>query len=240
LLSCQDGSAVLDAHTDGLTMLPESAGGETVGALYVEGNGTQCSQTPLEIRALEPCIALYELSTGVVRQRPQSQVGDINRPGAPLVCRALRATLVRERAEMPSEVFSYSGGLLARPIGERGSVQIDGCRGRRTILYGRGFPGNLDIRSGLLTWDTGRNVEFYKEGESSNGTVFGYELATRRRHSWKLPRVRVHGGPEPPAVGAFGYSTHTADTIFWIASELLTGPEITGVLTSGVYATPLK
>ena len=140
---------------------------------------------------------------------------------------------------MPREVFSYSGGLLARPIGERGSVQIDGCRGRRTILYGRGFPGKFDIRSGLLTWDTGRNVVDFNEGEPSNGTVFGYELATRHRHSWKLPRVRIHGEPEPP-VGAFGYSTHTANTIFWIASELLDMPEIPGALTSGVYATPVE
>ena len=211
-----------------------------MGALYVEGNGTQCSQTPVERRALEPCIALYELSTGVVRQRPQSQVGDINLPGAPLVCRALRATLVRERAEMPSEVFSYSGGLLARPIGERGSVQIDGCRGRRTILYGRGFPGKFDIRSGLLTWDTGRNVEFYKEGEPSNGTVFGYELATRRRHSWKFHAYgfTVDQSRRRSAPSAIPLILPTRSS--GSPANCSTGPEITGVLTSGVYATPLK
>jgi hypothetical protein len=242
LLTCANGEALLDAPTGTVRMLPSDPAWMTVGSHYVEGVGGTCVQTRLEVREDKPCRALYDIATGAVSYRPRSQVGDLDKPGAPLVCQALKGALVRASSH------SYSAGLLARPVVEGSeSVQIDGCRGRRTVLAVKkprkgvlqsGGAENLDIRGGLLTWDTGHGVEgFALATESPTGALYGYQLRTHRRYIWQLP-VR---GPSPGGFpGTFGYSTHTANTLFWIAIENIGGKEGGVVEASAVYTMPLK
>jgi hypothetical protein len=246
LLQCTHGKAVvmalLSAQTATVTMLPTPGLWQSVGALYVEGvRGTAatCAQTASERRNNEPCILLYEIATGVVSQRPQWQVGNIDQRGAPLVCPALRRTLLAERIDSRPYLFAYSDGQLARPARGHGGVQIDRCHGRRTILHARGEPVNFDLRGAVLTWDTGHNLETFNEDEEdiSHGTAFSYGLAAHERHSWQLPRLPVGGIPSPTAV--LGYSTHTANTILWVAPEDNLGVKLPQIGTSAVYATPL-
>jgi hypothetical protein len=242
LLQCPSYTALLDGRTHSVRMLPNAPLWQALGAFYVEGlagNPATCAQIPAERRNNEPCTALYDIMTRVVSQRPQWQVGNLDRPGAPLVCRALRGTLLAERMAHRTYLFDYRDGLLARPAGNHGNVQIDRCRGRPTILHARGEPVNFDLRGGVLTWDTGHNLETFNEDleDIARGTVFSYRLGTHQRHSWQLPRLRVGGISSPTAV--LGYSTHTANTIFWVAPENDIGIELRQIGTSAVYATPL-
>jgi len=50
-------------------------------------------------------------------------------------------------------------------------------------------------------------------------------------------------GPEVESPGVYGYSTHTANTVFWIATRTVRAAEVTSALiveTSSVYAAPVK
>ncbi|HUB36798.1 MAG TPA: hypothetical protein VL972_08235, partial [Solirubrobacteraceae bacterium] len=238
LLVCSKGYALLDARSGTVMMLPRGAAWLTVGSQYIEGDGEPCTQTTLEVRENKPCIALYNISTGAVSYGPQSQIVDLDRPGAPLICRTLRNTLGRERANTHSNLYSYSAGLLARAVKVgSASVQINRCHGKRTILHAHGEEArDLDIRGGLLTWDTGHEAALFEpDTELLTGVLSSYRPSTHRRHSWQLPRLTIPGRGK----GAFGYSTHTANTIFWIATESLGGQEDNAVLTSAVYALPI-
>jgi hypothetical protein len=63
--------------------------------------------------------------------------------------------------------------------------------------------------------------EGLKQRQLEPGVLFSYNLATQRRRTWALPRlplaVEQIGGE--PITGAFGYSTHTTTTVFWIAAR---------------------
>ena len=235
LLRCGRSKALLDARSGTVTMLPANPAWITVGSQYLEGNGGACTQTTLEIRENKPCVALYNISTGAVSYGPQSQIVDLDRPAAPLICRTLRNTLGRERANTNSNLYSYSAGLLARAVKVgSASVQINRCHGKRTILHAHGEEAqNLDIRGGILTWDTGHYIT--ELNETVDGTAYTFQLSTHRRHSWPLPRLSVPGFTP----GAYGFSTHTANTIFWIATESLGGQGTGYVLSSAVYALPI-
>jgi hypothetical protein len=50
-------------------------------------------------------------------------------------------------------------------------------------------------------------------------------------------RVSLAGGPLPP--NAFGYSAHTGNTVFWIATETLGGVKLIEPGLEGVYAARL-
>lgn len=237
LLPCGRTSELLDARDGSSMPLPASAGWIGVGSRYLEGDGESCTQTRAEIRYHEPCLALYSLLTGtVVSERPKSQVADLDRPGAPVVCSALRGALVSDRVNASSGTFSYGEGLLARWRIERRVVQVEGCRGHMTTLRATGEALNLDLRAGVLSWDTGHDATAFNESEgSAGGIVSSYSLRTHRRRTWRLPILPVTGG-ESGLRGAFGYSTHTANTIFWIATERLTGDKSGVIDTSAVYA----
>jgi hypothetical protein len=84
------------------------------------------------------------------------------------------------------------------------------------------------------------------EQSNAHGTLSSYRLSTGRRQTWKLPRLPLVGapnidgsGPEVESPGVYGYSTHTANTVFWIATRTVRGAALTSALiveTSSVYA----
>jgi hypothetical protein len=119
-----------------------------------------------------------------------------------------------------------------------GYVEIDRCKRPPIMLAGRGEPRDFDLSAGLLTWDTGYPTSGVdEEGESRYPSVLSaYQLATGRRRSWRLPRLVLLNGEEPRHV-VFGYSTHTAHTVFWIADRSVNHGK-TGLIveSSSVYS----
>jgi hypothetical protein len=245
LLNCLDGARLLDVRTEAVVELPRTGpndvGWESVGLRYVEGQVVGgCKQTISERRHGLNCIVLYDIVTRAVTYRPQSLLPDLDHPGAPPICKRLRDVLVlAESRGIESGRFAYDDGLLARSAAHLGDVRIDRCRGRPTILHGRGEAENFDIRGGVLTWDTGHpGTQYGEEGlDRSHNTITSYNLATRRSHTWALPRLPLlDTGLERPPLGAFGYSAHTRNTVFWFAAHTVSGTEVRFVDTSSVYA----
>lgn len=245
LLVCDVGTELLDARSGALTMLPATGpydpGWRRVGQRYVEGETKEgCTRSSAERRTGAYCIALYELATGAVSYRPQSQLPDTDLPGAPVICAALRAKLSAERMRASSEgLFSYSDGVLARRGRGVGDVEIDRCRARPTLLHGPGEAQDITLAAGLLSWDTGRSGELYDVGQSqkSSGTLITYRLASRHRHVRRLPRLPLLGTGLPRAPkGVFGYSTHNADCAFWFAAQKLAPGREPSVEISTVYS----
>jgi hypothetical protein len=245
---CADG--LLDGRSGTLLALPRvdcfGPVWQAVGSHYVVGEdrASKCRQSAHERREGQACLALYNLATGTVTDRPQSQVGDLDQPGAPLVCPALRKRVISaiEHEYRPSAV--YKDGVLAEPDAP---LPLYRCHGRRTLLA----PGGEDteLGGGLLSWDTGSSD--YTAAEDAlpentpahppGGRLFTYDLSTRRRHSFPLPRVAVPLGPrERPLVGVFGYSNHTAHAVFWIAAtKIAYGEAFPTVAGHAVYAAKL-
>lgn len=245
LLACPAGGlgrALLDAHTHGVTTLPTSGLWEAVGSAYVEGDaGNECSQTAREAR--QPCIALYDIATGVVSTRPQSQLGDVNRRGAPRICARVRDRVLAERAhEAREELFVYGEGVFVRSRDAQG-VDILGCRGQARILHASGQLENLQLGGGILTWDTGNPGSVYKQPgvDTRSGMLWSYEFSNGRRQYLKLPRLPVVGGEEGPTVGILGYSAHADHMAFWIAAHTVEPSKVgAAVLTESVYDAPLR
>jgi len=188
-----------------------------------------------------PCIALYDLATGEVSYCPVSQWPDLDRSGAPPICASLRNKLINEQMNRNEREVAYDGDYFAKPA--RGEVRLDRCHGRPSILRAGGEPENFDLRGGFLTWDTGHpGWEFQSEFEGVNinrGTLSGYDLSTRRRRNWTLPRLALVGGY--PVSGVLGYSTHTADMVFWLATRTVAALKVEfRVETSSVYAVSLQ
>jgi hypothetical protein len=231
---------LLDVHAGTVTPLPKRHGGgpywaAAVGSRYVEGldDNSRCKRTAHEVRPERSCIALYDISTGAVSDRPYSQIADLDRPGAPPVCGRLRAKLVEDRA-------AYGDGLFAEGAEP---LRIYRCTGRMTMLRAAGEIRDLELRSGLLTWDTGlRAPESGGPFASGHGALDAYSLSTGRRRSFTLPRLPLSTGEQehPVVVSDFGYSTHTATTVFWIATHTLLFGEAGSIVgTSAVYAAKL-
>jgi hypothetical protein len=249
---------LLDARTGIVSSLPAGGDWGRVGALYVEGGSCISGQ---------PCVAaFYDLATGTVSERRSSPLEqtltrpDLNRPGAPVepLCRALRRGL--DRAE--PETFAYRGGVLARLTHDRRNVRVERCRGHGRMLPGpseppryitypasRGVPAsrerllpsepnNFDVGDGVLTWSTGHDPT--SDDPSAEpieyGTLSAYQLAGKRLRTWRLPLLTPFGGEEYR--GAFGYSAHTSNTVFWLAARDLSGGEAGPccVETSYLYA----
>jgi hypothetical protein len=112
----------------------------------------------------------------------------------------------------------------------RGGVEIERCHGAPIKLQGRGGARDFDVRGGVLTWDSGHpgvdakervEGDGLKQSELQHGVLFSYNLATHHRRSWALPRLPlwVESKEGKPITGAFGYSTHTTTTVFWIAAR---------------------
>jgi hypothetical protein len=268
LLHCDKSSALLDVRTRAVTPLPQPRGPfnnewHALGTHYVEGTADEhaCRQSRSERRRGLGCLALYDIATGIVTYRSESKLGDLDRAGAPPICRRLRGKLIAERLTGSPGRAVYSEGLVAKPAGPGGEapldrVVIERCNGRRTVLFGRGEPRgigrgepeNLDPRGGLLTWDTGRPGAFVQDeeigevapGGLAQGTVTRYQLSSRRRRRWSLPRLPLYTGYPQPTIGVFGYSTHTASTIFWIAAQTVEAGHGSAVTAASVYATSLR
>jgi hypothetical protein len=258
---------VLDLGTPGtFVMLPNGAGfarsrpWTALGTRYVQGTAApeECSHGAGEH---EPCIALFDLATGAVSFRPPSQVLNLDLPGAPQICPALRSSLRAQlRYGVLPEQFAFQGGVFARPTANGHNIRIERCNGRSTLLRGPteppmkpggvrpSQPRSFDLGAGLLTWDTAHNADGAEMNEQSNarGTLSSYRLSTGRRQTWKLPPLPLLGapdidgsGPEVESPGVYGYSVHTANTVFWIATRTVRGAEVTSGLiveTSSVYA----
>lgn len=241
LLDCQQaGFALLEAPTMHITSLPTTLGRgvwHTVGSLYIEGSssvGSACSHSEAELREPEPwCTALYEISTGVVSYRPfGSPQAELDRAGAPLACSRLRQKAGYESLGTEGEERNdYANGLYVHAARNR-DVMIERCNGKSITLKDRGSPRDFDVRGGMLTWDTGHpgsELQDY-EPDKGPGSLFSYDLATRTRRSWPLPKLAVDteaGEGTPPIHGVFGYSTHTSKMVFWLATrkvECVVGP----------------
>ncbi len=260
---------VLDLGTPGtFVMLPNGAGfalprpWTALGTRYVQGMAApqECSHGAGEH---EPCIALFDLATGAVSYRPPSQVLNLDLPGAPQICPALRSSLRAQLRQVLPEQFAFGDGVFARPTANR-NIRIERCNGRSTLLRGTREPAaqpggvrpsqprSFDLGAGLLTWDTAHNAAGAEMNEQSNahGTLSSYRPSTGRRQTWKLPPLALLGapnidgsGPEVESPGVYGYSTHTANTVFWIATRTVKAAAVTSALlveTSSVYAAPVK
>jgi hypothetical protein len=247
LLSCIDVSRVLDARTRTIAVLPEPigpfhTGWDAIGLRYVEGTADPhaCSQSRIE----RECMALYDLAMGVISYRPESQVADLDRPG--VICARLREKLMVERGSGASEgQFAYSDGVFAEPDPHGHGVEVFRCRGRPTLLHGGGEPRDLEIGSGLLTWDTGSPGATYNQDVPEGpgyGELWTYALASGRRGHLTLPNMRVSIiGEAQPVIGVLGYSAHTRRTAFWIAAHTLQlGQTGANLETSSVYASRLR
>lgn len=245
LILCGRTTGLFDVRTGPIATLPTGEYGPSwgvVGSRYVEGSDAKhkCRQTAREVRQELYCVALYDIATGVVTERPHSGVADLDRPGAPPVCARLRAKITEEVAGyITEERAGYSNGLFAEGTVP---IRISRCRGRPTLLNASGEPLDVELSAGLLSWDTGHHFPTFgvelDRSEYRHGMLETYRLSDRRRRSFMLPAVRI--ATEPAVHDVLGYSTHTANIVFWIgARTLVFGEAGSTVGTSAVYATRL-
>lgn len=243
LLECfpSQRAEVLDARTGDATPLPPGTSWYRLGARYVRGNDVNEHQVVLS------------LATGILRRVGEVESIDLDSQGAPgarSICPRLRGAVRREGFEGLGD-FAYRHGLFVHRYGRHGQVQLERCRGRSTILTGQFVahpydthaPRSFDLRGGLLSWDSGVVADTTTEPDSGTAAarsrLFTVSLTSARRRSWALPRVRVPLSTEPGAY-SFGYSAHTSNTVFWIATRTLDGTESGPIVgTMSVYSAPL-
>jgi hypothetical protein len=238
LLRCQEGEAqaLLDVHGGKSVALPKKRRGPSdwyrVGTRYVMGVDV-----------------LYNIATGAKTRL--HRVAELDRPGASTagMCPAVRRLVTHNPLQGWHKGYAFHGNLFAWRFGVHGNVQLDRCHGR-TILHARGGedvchgePLHFNLRGGLFTWDTGCEGELADELLTEShprrfrGSLYAYDLATHRRASWLLPRITIQG--YEPITGTFGYSTHTAGMVFWIAARYVGGDKVPEVERSAVYAARL-
>jgi hypothetical protein len=249
MLSCvRDGgpAALLNVRTGTSLRLPaESLSSEwnVLGSRYVEGytQEDKCKHSTAELKAEETgCTMLFSLADGTVSYRPQRQVVNLDEPGAPQECPAVqkRAGVARKNGLGGA----YGDGVLAiEGSRHNGDVEIVRCHGHPAILSGLGGPGNFSFGGGLLTWDNGLNPTVSGFPRQAR-TLTSYRVNNGKRRSWTLPRVAVPGREAPTPPEPYGYSAHTASTVFWVAPRAL---EYVGVATvvvtrAAVYAASVK
>ena len=251
LLQCGKGEGLYDVRSGTVTLLP--AGSEEgpwlrVGSHYVEGQGRHnCRQSRVE-REDVLCRALYDIATGIVTFRPEHEWPDLDRAGAPSACPKLLRILLPESPATTEGEYQvardavYSDGLLATFGARRHQVKLERCGGHATILHCSCEPVDFDLGGGLLTWDTGHLASEYDYNEAygidvSHGRLWSYDLHSHRRQSWTLPRrPLVLNNGFPPRLGVFGWSTHTSNTVFWIAALELERGERDLIGAWAVYA----
>jgi len=244
LLTCEEGDAqaLLDVQSGVSVFLPKKTNGTSdwyrVGTRYVMGVNV-----------------LYDIATATSTSlhRP----ADLDAPGASTngICPAVRHLVLRYQPQGLFKTFAYQGGLFAQGTGKHDDVQLDRCHGRPTILPGPsepvksplrtgGEPSNFELGGGLLTWDTGHSAVNFEPNEetASRGTLSSYRPSTGRLRTWKLPRLSNNRGQDDESPGVYGYSAHTANTVFWIATRTLIGLGEEGIAvgTSSVYAASLR
>ena len=256
LVVCSEGFALIDAANGALTPLPKPAGiydGEwvAVGARYAQATADplDCPHSPAQASKGDTgegpaCSALYDIETGALSYRRESQVANLDRRGAPTICRALRAKLAREgRSVSFPGGFAFGEDLLAETV-QRGeapvrSIRIRGCQGSKVVPTVP-EPRDLLLAGGLLTWDTGHAGEQY-DAEATDSTehigsgrLWSYRVANGMRRSVALP---LESTIVPPGRvrGVLGYSSHAGRTLFWIAARRVGVDEVSFVETSAVY-----
>lgn len=257
LVGCGQSSALLAAATGARTQLPQPPSGEwrAIGTRYVEGIAINkaCRHSASEGRKEAhggselTCIALYDIATGAVSYRPESQVPELDRPGAPAVCAAFRPKLLAEgRFNSNPGGFAFGEELLAETV-RHGQmpvkrIRVKRCHGRSRVISTASEPRDLFLVGGLLTWDTGHaGTDVYAEDEGEDthhGRLWSYQTATHRRHSLPLPQTRTMVASRK-VHGVFGYSSHAGKTLFWIAASFVNGDKGLNVETSAVYAAKL-
>ncbi len=272
LLSCLKVQRLLDVQTETSIPLPESNTWTRVGTRYLEARGPGECSPPARycVRVAFFDIATGVVSNRLLRYAEPTyelERADLDRSGAPQerVCRTLRhAMLTSLKYGILGEQLAYQNGVFAHPTANLHNIRIERCNGRSTLLRGLREPAaepggvhpseprSFDLGAGLLTWDTAHNSGGAEMNEQSNahGALSSYRLSTDRHRTWKLPPLPLLGapnidgsGPEVESPGVYGYSTHTANTVFWIATRTVKGAALTSGLiveTSSVYAASLK
>ena len=261
---------LLDVQTETSIPLPESNTWTRVGTRYLEARGLGECSPPARYCVR---VAFFDIATGVVSDRllryaePTYELerADLHRSGAPQerACRTLHhAMLTPLKYGILGEQLAYSRGIFAHITYDYRNVLVERCNGHSTFLPGpsesagpyvrRSQPRSFNLSEGLLTWDTGHNSAGAEQNEQMNsrGTLSSYHFSDGRRRTWKLPPLPLLGapniddsGPEVESPGVYGYSTHTANTVFWIATRTVRAAEVTSALiveTSSVYTAPLK
>lgn len=236
--------ALLDVRTKVSTPLPTGSyfSWSQVGDAYVEGETVSCAQVR---KASGQCPALYNVSTGALSAHQPAVAVDLDRAGPRPVCSKLNRAAIEAR--LNGSFYAYRDGLAAHDSRNEHNVILERCNGSKKTLKDRGRPRDFDLRGGLLSWDTANGTEANPEepgGKEERRSLFfahltSYNLRTRSRHTWALPRLSVSGGESefPLPLSIWGYSTHTANTVFWIATRKLNGSV---VRTSTVYAAPIR
>lgn len=231
---------LLDVRTGEVTPLPAGTQWYALGERYVRGEDANEHQV------------LRSLATGASRRERDSQFADLDRPGAPgirSVCPRLR-TRVRAESQYLTGSFAYRDGVLARQLGERGDIEVARCGGRAHVLSGQRLSGkahnhvprDFDLRGGLLSWDTASFADTTAGGEGGpadrgfRSRLNVLALATARHRTWALPRIALaHAEAD-----YYGYSTHTANTVFWVATRTLAfGESGPSVQTYSLYSARL-
>lgn len=147
----------------------------------------------------------------------------------------MREAVKRDEVEFVTDLFGrfgYEDGLFVR-VGKYGSLGLERCNGSSTTLPaervkspGRlGTPVYIDLRSGRLSWDTAA-TGFGEEAPAGKPRLDVYDLKTGRREEWRPSRPNQDDG----------WSTHTANTVFWVPAKSFSCDELCSVETSSVYA----
>jgi hypothetical protein len=218
---------LLDVRSGSFTTLPELAPtGERydwfmVGSRYVVAPGFA-----------------YEIATGTVTSVAEATDPDL--PGASVagLCPRLRSR-VEGYASEGFGALAFDESVLARNFRGRGMVSLESCTGRQLLRVQRGQERavGFDIRGGLLTWDTATSEG--RERSNYRGSLYSYVLGSGRRQRWRLPVLP--GLEEPPNErGTFGYSTHTSNTVFWLADARLSEGTAPYVARWTVFAAKLR
>lgn len=242
LLSCaNERNGVFDVRTGANELLAAGTSWFELGRRYAQGNSASEHQV------------VENLVTGAVKRTGEPGAVDLDRAGAPgisAVCPALRRAVQHEGAAEGWSV--YRSGVFARPLAERGAVIVYRCKGPTRVLaasslprgaFERHKPRYFDLRSGVLTWDTGEQPdgEDAEAGERRlRSRLFAYRLSSGRLDSWRLPRIAIDEGSRRLPPVAAGYGTHTADAVFWIATRTTpAGNPLGSVSTTAIYSARL-
>jgi hypothetical protein len=233
LLACVPGQQLLLAATGRTTVLPEPRGPfvnewHAVGDAYVEGSAdtSACQHSRQETAERRPCLAFYDIATRAVLYRPESAPLNIDLPAAVPVCPVVRASLVRDRRD-PAASYWYAGGVLAQTVGDDRAVRLFYCNRHTLTLHGHGPVENVELRDGVLTWDTGHASADYQAGlegsgfDTQHGVLVRYQLVNRREQVWPLPKASLLANGDPFR-GVLGYSSHTNHAVFWVAARRMT------------------
>jgi hypothetical protein len=254
LVRCGESTSLLAAATGAKTQLPQPPYGEwrAIGTRYVEGIAIHqaCTHSASEEQKAArggselTCIALYDIATGALSYRPESDVPELDRVGAPVVCSAFRAKLLVDgRFDPDPGGFAFGEEMLAETVhhGEAPvkRIRVKHCDGRSRVISTE--PRGLFLVGGLLTWDTGHagdDVNAQAEGgDTHHGRLWTYHTATHARRSLPLPQTTIIGSRR--VHGVFGYSSHAGKTLFWIAAKKVNAGKGVTVETSAVYAAKL-